>query len=63
MVSTLVHGEEKRLTINGTVNYAFALISTLYELMEMAPGDDLLWRTTALKQRNSALKVFLSVGG
>ncbi|EPS92645.1 hypothetical protein FOMPIDRAFT_1137511, partial [Fomitopsis schrenkii] len=30
----------------------------------MAPGDDLLWtRTTALKQRNSALKVFLSVGG
>ena len=32
--------------------------------MEMAPGDDLLWtRTTALKQRNSALKVFLSVGG
>ena len=64
MVSTLVHGKENRLTINGTVNYAFALISTSYELMEMAPGDDLLWiRTTALKQRNSALKVFLSVGG
>ncbi|KAH9919518.1 uncharacterized protein B0H18DRAFT_1122441 [Fomitopsis serialis] len=44
------------------VNYAFALISSAYEIIEMSPGDQNLWsRTTALKQRNSALKVFLSV--
>lgn len=30
----------------------------------MTPGDELLWlRTTQLKERNQALKVFLSIGG
>jgi GH18 family chitinase len=46
------------------VNFAFALISSSFELIEMAPGDKDLWsRTTALKKRNSQLEVWLSVGG
>ncbi|KAH9829398.1 uncharacterized protein C8Q71DRAFT_863325 [Rhodofomes roseus] len=46
------------------VNFAFALISDSFQLTEMSPGDIDLWaRTTLLKKRNSALKVFLSVGG
>ncbi|KAJ6591336.1 hypothetical protein B0H10DRAFT_2330487 [Mycena sp. CBHHK59/15] len=33
-------------------------------IIEMSPGDAALWtRTTALKQKNIALKVFLSIGG
>ncbi|KAF9559713.1 hypothetical protein CPC08DRAFT_505392 [Agrocybe pediades] len=46
------------------VNFAFALISDTYQIIEMSPGDRDLWtRTTALKKRNLALKVFLSIGG
>ncbi|KAF9465227.1 hypothetical protein BDZ94DRAFT_1307367 [Collybia nuda] len=46
------------------INFAFALISNNFEIMEMSPGDSALWvRTTNLKQRNAALKVFLSIGG
>ncbi|TFY61110.1 hypothetical protein EVJ58_g4713 [Rhodofomes roseus] len=40
------------------------LIDRSLTLTEMSPGDIDLWaRTTLLKKRNSALKVFLSVGG
>jgi hypothetical protein len=46
------------------VNFAFALISSSYQIVEMTPGDKDLWtRTTALKKRNSGLQVFLSIGG
>ncbi|KAJ7222199.1 hypothetical protein GGX14DRAFT_301962, partial [Mycena pura] len=46
------------------VNYAFALISSSFEIIEMTAGDSDLWkRTTALKQNLPALKVFLSIGG
>ncbi|KAG6836731.1 hypothetical protein H0H93_004394 [Arthromyces matolae] len=46
------------------VNYAFALISNDYQIIEMAVNDNVLWlQTTALKKRNAALKVFLSIGG
>ncbi|KAF8816939.1 hypothetical protein BYT27DRAFT_6953579 [Phlegmacium glaucopus] len=46
------------------INFAFALISEDFLLQEMSVGDNVLWmRTTALKSKNPALKVFLSVGG
>uniref|UniRef100_A0A8H7XM16 GH18 domain-containing protein n=1 Tax=Psilocybe cubensis TaxID=181762 RepID=A0A8H7XM16_PSICU len=46
------------------VNFAFALISEDFTLKEMAANDSSLWiRTTALKERNPTLKVFLSIGG
>ncbi|KAJ7140504.1 hypothetical protein C8R43DRAFT_892711, partial [Mycena crocata] len=46
------------------VNFAFALISNSFAIIEMSPGDAALWtRTTALKKNNVALKVFLSIGG
>jgi GH18 family chitinase len=46
------------------VNFAFALIDNAFNIIEMSPGDTDLWvRTTALKQKNPALKVFLSIGG
>ncbi|KAJ6538818.1 hypothetical protein DFH09DRAFT_1249584 [Mycena vulgaris] len=46
------------------VNFAFALLSDTFTIIEMSPGDAALWtRTTALKKNNVALKVFLSIGG
>lgn len=46
------------------INFAFALISEDFLIQEMSVNDNLLWqRTTALKQKNPALKVFLSIGG
>ncbi|KAF7378493.1 hypothetical protein MSAN_00276700 [Mycena sanguinolenta] len=46
------------------INFAFALISSSYEIIEMTAGDSDLWkRTTALKENLPALKVFLSIGG
>jgi GH18 family chitinase len=46
------------------VNFAFALISSSYEIVEMTSGDSDLWsRTTALKKRNVGLQVWLSIGG
>ncbi|KAF8164160.1 hypothetical protein K438DRAFT_1984862 [Mycena galopus ATCC 62051] len=46
------------------VNFAFASISSSFEVIEMTPGDSVLWaETTALKSRNPSLKVFLSIGG
>ncbi|KAJ6534397.1 hypothetical protein B0H19DRAFT_442211 [Mycena capillaripes] len=46
------------------VNFAFALISSSFEIIEMTAGDKDLWkRTTALKKDLPALKVFLSIGG
>ncbi|KAJ7779317.1 glycoside hydrolase superfamily, partial [Mycena maculata] len=46
------------------LNFAFAYISSSFEVIEMTPGDSSLWtETTALKSRNPALKVFLSIGG
>ncbi|KAJ7203385.1 hypothetical protein GGX14DRAFT_309849, partial [Mycena pura] len=46
------------------VNFAFAYLSSTYQVVEMTPGDATLWaETTALKSRNPALKVFLSIGG
>ncbi|KAJ7807344.1 hypothetical protein B0H14DRAFT_3091266 [Mycena olivaceomarginata] len=53
--------EHKRLI---GLNFAFALISNSFTIIEMSPGDAALWaRTTALKKNNVALKVFLSIGG
>ncbi|KAJ7300594.1 hypothetical protein DFH08DRAFT_725187, partial [Mycena albidolilacea] len=46
------------------INFAFALISNSFNVVEMAAGDTDLWkRTTALKSRNPTLKVYLSIGG
>ncbi|KAJ7064104.1 hypothetical protein C8F01DRAFT_1229630 [Mycena amicta] len=46
------------------INFAFALISSSFQVVEMTKGDSDLWkRTTALKSRNPTLKVFLSIGG
>ncbi|CAK5269218.1 unnamed protein product, partial [Mycena citricolor] len=46
------------------INFAFALISNSFTIIEMSPGDAALWtRTTALKKKNVSLKVFLSIGG
>ncbi|PPR04933.1 hypothetical protein CVT24_007314 [Panaeolus cyanescens] len=46
------------------INFAFALISNSFTIIEMTPGDVQLWlRTTALKKKNPSLKVFLSIGG
>ncbi|KAJ7864454.1 hypothetical protein B0H14DRAFT_2736332 [Mycena olivaceomarginata] len=46
------------------INFAFALISSSFKVVEMTKGDSDLWkRTTALKSRNPTLKVFLSIGG
>ncbi|KAJ7760229.1 glycoside hydrolase superfamily [Mycena maculata] len=46
------------------VNFAFASISSSFEVIEMTPGDSVLWaETTALKSRNPSLKIFLSIGG
>lgn len=46
------------------VNFAFALLSDTFQIIEMSPGDASLWsRTTALKKKNIALRVFLSIGG
>ncbi|KAJ7198004.1 hypothetical protein GGX14DRAFT_374612, partial [Mycena pura] len=46
------------------VNFAFAYISSGFEIIEMTPGDSALWsQTTALKSKNPSLKVFLSIGG
>ncbi|KAF7339152.1 hypothetical protein MVEN_01992300 [Mycena venus] len=46
------------------INFAFALISSSFNVVEMAAGDSDLWkRTTALKSRNPTLKVYLSIGG
>jgi hypothetical protein len=45
------------------INFAFALISSTFEVIEMTKGDSDLWRrTTALKEGRPALKVFLSIG-
>ncbi|KAJ6503695.1 hypothetical protein C8R45DRAFT_973479, partial [Mycena sanguinolenta] len=46
------------------LNFAFAYISSSFEVIEMTPGDSKLWsETTALKSKNPSLKVFLSIGG
>ncbi|KAJ7264087.1 hypothetical protein B0H12DRAFT_1102814 [Mycena haematopus] len=46
------------------LNFAFAYISSAFEVIEMTAGDSKLWtETTALKSRNPSLKVFLSIGG
>ncbi|KAF7354409.1 hypothetical protein MVEN_01129900 [Mycena venus] len=46
------------------INFAFALISNSFTVVEMTAGDSDLWkRTTALKSRNPTLKVYLSIGG
>ncbi|KAF8214839.1 hypothetical protein K438DRAFT_1955885 [Mycena galopus ATCC 62051] len=46
------------------LNFAFASISSAFEVIEMTAGDAALWtETTALKSRNPSLKVFLSIGG
>ncbi|KAJ7155607.1 glycosyl hydrolases family 18-domain-containing protein [Mycena filopes] len=46
------------------INFAFALISSSFNVVEMTEGDSDLWkRTTALKSRNPTLQVFLSIGG
>ncbi|KAJ7155586.1 hypothetical protein C8R46DRAFT_1196404 [Mycena filopes] len=46
------------------INFAFALISSSFNVVEMTNGDSGLWkRTTALKSRNPTLQVFLSIGG
>lgn len=46
------------------INFAFGLVSSSFEIVEMTAGDADLWkRTTALKEGNPSLKVFLSVGG
>jgi GH18 family chitinase len=54
----------ERLILGLAVNFAFALISSSFQLIEMASGDHNLWRkTTDLKKRNAGLEVWLSVGG
>ncbi|KAJ6484663.1 hypothetical protein C8R45DRAFT_1214695 [Mycena sanguinolenta] len=46
------------------LHFAFAYVSSTFEVIEMTPGDSELWsETTALKSRNPSLKVFLSIGG
>ncbi|KAF9480725.1 hypothetical protein BDN70DRAFT_992516 [Pholiota conissans] len=46
------------------VNFAFALISSSFQVVPMNPGDEALWsRTTNLKSNAPVLKVFLSIGG
>jgi GH18 family chitinase len=46
------------------INFAFALISSSFQVIEMTAGDSDLWRrTTALKKGRPALKVYLSIGG
>ena len=46
------------------INFAFGLLSSTFEIVEMTKGDSDLWkRTTALKQTWPSLKVFLSIGG
>ncbi|KAJ7811281.1 glycoside hydrolase superfamily [Mycena olivaceomarginata] len=49
------------------INLAFTLISLIsisFNIVEMTKGDFDLWkRTTALKQRNPTLKVFVCIGG
>ncbi|KAJ7641876.1 bacteriodes thetaiotaomicron symbiotic chitinase [Roridomyces roridus] len=46
------------------INFAFASISSSFEVIEMTAGDSKLWtETTALKSQNPSLKVFLSIGG
>lgn len=46
------------------INFAFALISSNFEVIPMNSGDQDLWsRTTNLKANAPALKVFLSIGG
>ncbi|KAJ6549609.1 glycoside hydrolase superfamily [Mycena vulgaris] len=45
-------------------NFAFALISDVFQIIEMTPGDAALWtRTTGLKKRNAALKCSSPSGG
>ena len=45
------------------INFAFALISSSFQVIEMTAGDTDLWRrTTALKKDRPSLKVFLSIG-
>ncbi|KAJ7678663.1 hypothetical protein B0H17DRAFT_896122, partial [Mycena rosella] len=44
--------------------FVFALISDSFTIIAMSPGDAALrTRTTALKNNNITLKVFLSIGG
>ncbi|KAJ7606472.1 hypothetical protein DFH06DRAFT_934721, partial [Mycena polygramma] len=46
------------------VNFAFAYISDSFKVIEMTPNDSTLWtETPALKGKNPAMKVFLSIGG
>ncbi|KAK7039901.1 hypothetical protein R3P38DRAFT_2902374 [Favolaschia claudopus] len=46
------------------LNFAFALISSSFQVIEMTSGDSDLWKkVTGLKKRNPTLKVFLSIGG
>nr|GAT44459.1 predicted protein [Mycena chlorophos] len=46
------------------LNFAFAYISSDFEVVEMTAGDSKLWsETTDLKSKNPSLKVFLSIGG
>ncbi|KAJ7502451.1 hypothetical protein B0H11DRAFT_1712411, partial [Mycena galericulata] len=60
----LFHQSGRSLLTRSLVNFAFALISDTFNIIEMSPGDSGLWsRTTALKTSNVALKVFLSIGG
>ncbi|KAJ7677758.1 glycosyl hydrolases family 18-domain-containing protein, partial [Mycena polygramma] len=46
------------------VNFAFALISSSFKVVEMTSGDSKLWSdTTELKKGYPGLQVFLSIGG
>ncbi|KDR74915.1 hypothetical protein GALMADRAFT_141231 [Galerina marginata CBS 339.88] len=46
------------------INFAFALLSSSFKVIEMTAGDSDLWRrTTALKKGRPSLKVYLSIGG
>ncbi|KAJ7614509.1 hypothetical protein FB45DRAFT_842418 [Roridomyces roridus] len=69
-VASLTHGTRRRsarinsFTHRCAVNFAFAYISSSFEVVEMTAGDSQLWtETTALKSQNPTLKVFLSIGG